>query len=812
MFWINLKIGFRNIVKNKIFSFINIFGLAVSMSVCLLILSMVFGLSDYDRFHKNYHRIYRILTKGSTQDGFKATSPMPIRYTLVNEYSGIEKVASLKSGFGGDAAYDDKSVPMFGFFCSEEFFDVFSFGLEKGNAQQALKDPFSVVLTTKSARKIFGDEDPIGKIIRFNERGLVIAGIPNKNKPTYLGDFTVKGVMKELPGKSHLEFDILASMSTLSVLQLQNLENDLSDDWKNIDEVYSYVLLGENRDKVYLESVLKSIAEQKYSQYEDFSAVFAAQPFSKITPGKMYSNPISYRLPITAIYFLAFLAAVIMLSACLNYTNLSLAKSLTRAKEVGIRKVSGAFRYQILVQFIGESILISILSLVFAIGILELLKPAYNALWITQYLKVHFADEAYIYIIFFGLSVLIGIIGGIIPAAYLSSFKPLKVLRESSGIKVFKKITLRKALIVIQFTISLFFIITTTLIYYQLNYLMKADYGFDKDNLINIPLHGNQYTNYANAIKSHTGIVRVSGSSVVLATGGTGSTFLKNIDDPEDSLGVSQMSADPNFLDNLKLKIIAGTGFPDRLSVKFEQYILVNEIVLEKLGYTNTQEIIGQSFLLNDADNLLTVVGVVKNFHYSNLISEIGPFIIRYRPEEFRYVNVRIDPSHQEEIIPFLEAEWKKMDHDHVFEPEYMDYQLKESHAFIGDIGHIIGFISIIAISIACLGLLGMVIFVTQSKVKEIGIRKVHGASTNNIILQLSRGFLMMLIIAICIAVPLAKFANNAWLVQFATRVQFGVKIISVGILIMIILGLATILSQTIRTARINPSETLRYE
>ena len=812
MFWINLKIGFRNIIKHKVFSFINIFGLAVSMSVCLLIISMIFGLSAYDRFHDNYDRIYRVLTKGGSQDGFKATSPMPIREVLVNEYTGIEKVVSLKRGFGGDAAHNEKSVPLFGFFCSEEFFDVFSFKLENGNPQMALRDPFSVILTRESANKLFGEIDPIGKTIRFNERGLVLAGIPNKNKPTYFGDFTIKGVIAEIPGKSHLEFDILASMSTLSILELRNIENDLNDDWKNIDEVYSYVLLEENKDEDYLESILERIADQKSAQYENFSLTFAAQPFSKITPGKMYGNPISYRLPITTIYFMAFLAAVIMLSACFNYTNLSMAKSLTRAKEVGIRKVSGAYRYQILVQFIGESILVSVLSLLFAIGILEVLKPAYNALWITQYFKVSFGDDAFVYLIFLGLSALIGIIGGILPAFYLSSFKPLKVLRESSGVKVFKKVTLRKTLIVMQFTISLFFIITTTLINYQLNYLMKAEYGFDKENIINIPLHGNDYKTYANAIKGHTGIMVVSGSSVVLATGGTSSTIIKSIDDLEDSLGVSQMSADQYFLENLQLKLKAGTGFPEILPEESEQYFLVNETAAEKLGYKSVHEIIGQSFITKDSDKPLTVVGVVEDFHYSSLISEIGPFIIRYIPEDFRFINVRFDPVQQEEILAFLGAEWKKIDQNHAFEPEYMDYQLAESHAFLGDIANIIGFISIIAISIACLGLLGMVIFVTQSKIKEIGIRKVHGASTNNIILQLSRGFLIMMIIAICIAVPLSKIANDAWLVQFAVRVEFGIEIISVGILIMIILGLMTILSQTIRTARINPSETLRYE
>jgi putative ABC transport system permease protein len=489
-----------------------------------------------------------------------------------------------------------------------------------------------------------------------------------------------------------------------------------------------------------------------------------------------------------------------------------MAKSLSRAKEVGIRKVSGAYKYQILFQFIGESVLVAILSLIFAVGLLEILKPAYNALWITQYLKVEFADDIRIYLIFLFFSIIIGMIAGVLPAFYLSSFRPLKVLRDTSGIKMFKKITMRKVLIVTQFSISLFFIITTTLIYYQLKYLTGADYGFEQENLLNIPLHGNEYQKYANTIKDHTGIQGISGSSVVLSTGGTSSTVLRNVKNPEDSLPVSQMSADKSFVDNLNLKIVAGNGFPDELSDVSEQYLLVNETAAHRLGFSNVHEIVGEAFFSKDSDKPLSVIGVLKDFHYSNLMTDIGPFIIRYIPEDFRYVNVRIDPMHKDEIIAFMKSEWEKIDNDHPFEPEFMDQQLAESHAFIGDVGYVIGFISIIAVSIASLGLLGMVIFVTQTKIKEIGIRKAHGANTFDIIFLLSKGFLIMLFIAIIIATPLAKLANTAWLIEFAIRVNFGIKVLAVGIFIMLALGLTTILSQTIRTARINPSETLRYE
>jgi len=806
------KIAIRNIWKDKTFSFINILGLALSMSVCLLIISMILGLSKYDRFHENYDRIFRVLSKNENQFNFNATSPMPLRDALVEDYSDVEKVVTFKRGFGGDATYDDTTVPMVGYFCSEELFDVFSFNLEKGNPAIALKAPFSVIMTRDYAKKLFGDEDPLGMVIRFSERGLVLAGIPNKNESTYLGDYTVTGVMDESPGKSHLEFHILASLSTMPILEKQGIASSLAADWKNIDDSYTYALLDADRDEYYLQSVLDNIASLKDEESEENPVVYKAQPLSRVTPGTLYGNPFSYRMPLQAIYFMAALAIIVMVSACFNYTNLSLAKSLKRAKEVGIRKVSGAHRYQILGQFIGESIILSVLSMILAVAILQFLKPGLQALWISHIMKVDMADDMIVYLVFFGFSLLIGIIAGVIPAIYLSSFNPLKVLKNLSGVKLFKKLNLRKALIIVQFSISLFFIITTTLVYFQLKHMLKAEYGFKKENIINIPLHGNDYGKYANAIKDHSRITAVSGSSIVLTTGGTGSQFLKEVDNPLDSVWASQISADTSFISNMGLHIIAGENLRNANPDGIEYGILVNEKLVEKLGFSNPHEIVGESYMLQGMNSPLVIKGVVKDFHFSNLMSDIDPLIVRYQPSDFRFVNAKINPEDIDNTLAFMEKEWKVLNKDHAFEPEYMDHQLEEANAVIGDVGYIIGFISVLAVSIACLGLLGMVIFITQTKIKEIGIRKAHGASNNDMVVQLSRGFLIMLFIAIVITAPLAKVINEAWLMEFAIRVQFGFGILAIGIILMLALGLTTIFSQTIKVARTNPVNALRYE
>ncbi|MCK5343061.1 MAG: ABC transporter permease, partial [Candidatus Heimdallarchaeota archaeon] len=333
------------------------------MSVCLLVITMVVGMKEYDRFHENYDRIHRVISKRLNSSNWNATSPFPIGSYLKNQYEGIEDVATLRTGFGGDAAIGDNAIPVTGFYASESFFNVFSFPLAAGDRDQVLKEPYSVVLTQGTAKKLFGEIDPIGKVIRFSDRGLMMFGISTKNKPEDLGEFTVTGVTGEFPANSHFSFEILASLSTLQSLISQEKIGDLSNDWPNIWNTYHYVLLNDDRDEEYLNSLLTSIAETQYVEHENLECVFQAQPLSTITPGKLLGNPVSLRMPIKAVYFLTILAAVVIFSACFNYTNLTVARSLTRAREVGIRKVSGAFKRQIFTQFLSESVIMAVLAL-----------------------------------------------------------------------------------------------------------------------------------------------------------------------------------------------------------------------------------------------------------------------------------------------------------------------------------------------------------------------------------------------------------------------------------------------------------------
>jgi putative ABC transport system permease protein len=299
---------------------------------------------------------------------------------------------------------------------------------------------------------------------------------------------------------------------------------------------------------------------------------------------------------------------------------------------------------------------------------------------------------------------------------------------------------------------------------------------------------------------------------MVLSCGGSGYTVLREMDDYNDSLSLTQISASGNFFELLELSIKAGNVFPKTVSDQNEQYLILNEKAVEKLGFSSIHDILGASYMVDELSSPLIVLGVVEDFHVKDLMKEIGPLAIRYRPDDFRYASIRLNSSNQEETIAFIESKWNEIDNGHLFEPEYMDHQMAESIEFFSDVGYIVGTISVLAVSIACLGLLGMVIFVTQTRVKEIGIRKVHGASIADMILLLSKGFVIMIIIAIVVATPLAKMVNELWLREFAVRVDLGLEIIAVSILIMLILGALTIFSQTIKSARRNPVDALRYE
>ena len=815
-----LKVAFRNIFRHKLFSLINIFGLSISMATCLLIILLIYGQKKFDNFHSKGDRIVRILS-ADTSDLALAATPLPLGTVLLEDYPHIvENAVRIKSSFvGGDVVYNNNRIPLAGRYVDTSFFDVFDFKMVNGNSKTALTAPFSMVLTIDAAQKLFGNENPIGKSVKLNDSGLNTMGIAilEGNKEKMLGDFTVTGVVDtSLP--SHIQFQFLVSMSTVLALANQDQVETAFDNWAKYQESYLYLLLRDGETEENLSLILERISKTKYASIADMNIAFSVQPLSGIALGKWVNNPISLQMPLEVIYFLSFLGLIVLFSAGFNYVNLSFARSLTRAKEVGVRKVVGAARRQLFVQFIVESIIVSLVSLAIAVGILQILSKVFLNLWINQFIVLDLTPDILLYALFVVFSILVGLVAGLVPASFLSSFSPIKALRNTSGVHltIGKHMKLRKFLVIVQFSASLFFIITTLLIFSQLNYQLETKYGFDQSDVINVKLQGVDYETLSNEFKQNPSIQNISASSFVPGTGGySGDMQIKTPKMLNADLRSSFIGVDQHFIPNLKLQIQAGSNFPEALPKNDEQLIIVNEAAARLLGYQRPKDIVGETIMIGEDEKVVQVIGLVKNFIFDLLMEadKNDPLLIRYLPDDFRYMNVRFDPRVKEgTVVEYMEHKWKALDPIHSFKYEVYEEELKATNSIFSDITYILGFISFLTICISCLGLLGMAAYTTESRKREIGIRKVHGAEIKSITLLLSNGFLKMFSIAIVVTVPIAYLLNGIWLEEFSYHVDFSARIIFLGIGIMFILGLGTILSQTIRAASANPIKSLRTE
>ncbi|MEO0571160.1 MAG: ABC transporter permease [Bacteroidota bacterium] len=814
-----IRVAFRNLLKHKLFSVINILGLSVSMATCLLIILLVYSQKQSDSFHEKGDRIVRILSLEESRS--IASTPMPLGKTLSENYPHlVEDAVQIKSSFvGGDITFGENRIPLAGRYVDERFFAVFDFNLIAGDVATVLKAPFSIVLTKKSAEKLFGKTDPIGKSVKLNDVGLNTMGIDIllENKETLLGDFVVTGIVdNSLP--SHIQFDYLISMATLPSLVKQGKSNAAFDSWENYFDAYLYLLLKEGVSERDLEPVLNDLALEQYAALDEVNIAFTFEKLSQISLSAFHQNPISLRIPVEVIYVLSFLGIIVLFSACFNYVNLSFARSLRRSKEIGVRKTMGAARYQVFVQFILESILVGLLSLVIAIGLLQVLSHFFLDLWINQFLMLDFRFDVLLFLVFVAFSIMVGLMAGVLPASFLSSFSPIKTLRNAKGMTLGKSkgLSLRKGLVVIQFCASLLFIITTLLIFSQLNYLMEKEYGFDQNHVINLKLQGLDYETLAGELSKNPSIQGVSASSFVPGTGGySGDVLVKNKRSEGDDLASSFISVDQNFIPNLNIPLKAGTNFPSKMPKHNEEYVILNEAAAKLLGYTQPEEVVGTNIFIGEDQISVKVIGLTANFIYDLLMeaAPTDPLVIRYLPNEFAYLNMRYaPPANAKAIVSYVEQKWKGLDKVHSLKYQLYEEELKGTNAIFSDIIYILGFISFLTITICTLGLLGIAAFTAESKKKEISIRKVHGAMTKNITFLLSKGFLPLFIIAVLVTVPLSYFVNALWLEEFAYKVSFSPWIFVLGIGILFTTGFGTILSQTRTAAKDNLIKRLKEE
>lgn len=787
-------------MRNKTFSAINIAGLALSMSVSLVLIMLVSDQISYDKYNTNHERIYRIVHDNLNNNGVfskMATSPPQMGRTLQEEYPGIEKVARLRRGFGNDWIDFEKDVniPIGGFFADPEVLDVLQYDLQYGDKETALLNPRSVVITPEARDKLFTIADPTGEIIKVGD----------------LGEYKVTGVLKEAPKKSHIKFEALASASTLPVLVKDSIISSDFTSWSDRWAGWTYLLLEEGVDPKQVEASLAEINEQQYGDDEEVNVEFQLQALDAINPGPLMGNQIGPGMPMFIVYFLGGLCLLIMVSAGFNYANISIARSLKRAREVGVRKVSGAYRSQIFNQFISESIIISLISLVVAFVFLQLLEPAFHNLNFSRMLHWDLSYSATALMVSVVFAIGVGLIAGLFPALLLSALKPVDVLKKLSGVRLFSRMGWRKALLVIQFGLSLFLIVSVRVANDQLNMMVNANHGFDPVNIINVKIGETSYDQLVTALRQYSELSSVSGASFTPSTGRShGSSFF--VEDDTVERNMNHFAVDRDYLTNMSIPLVTGKDFPETVSKENEQYVIINEAAVSFLGFEDPHEALGQSIREEDSDDLLQVIGVVADYNHQPMTNEIGPLALRYLPERFGQIQVKFSGD-REKAVELITASWSEINPDKKLDFQYMDEEISQFYDFMfGDVVSITSTITVLAITIACLGLLGMAIYTTESREKEVSIRKVMGASGESLVLLLSGGFIKLLLIAAVISLPLTYLFNEKWLDLMAYKVGVTPGSLLFGVGILLGLGALTIVSQTFRAAYHNPADKLRGE
>ena len=821
MFRHYLKIGFRNILKYKVFSFINVFGLAAAMAVCMLVMLMLADQKSHDRFQVNRDRVYRVLSDRSDFRNPYATSPYPLAAAVKDELPSVEATTHLQLGVGGDVKLSGIAGQLQearGYFADTNFFRVFSFELEGGDRATALRLPQSLVITHDLAVRLFGGADPIGRSVEWTDRGLSVFGNGNAAAQTPWGTYMVTGVIADKHYRSHLKFDVLMSAASIAPLRADRKVDSNNMTWANYWNTFTYALLLPGKTKADLDAGLQQLVKRHYAGMADFKGFFLhGQPLTQLSPGILLGNDPVIALPMIAYYFLWGLGLLILVLACLNYINLSVARSLNRAKEIGVRKVTGARRASLVFQFLGESVITALFALAMALVMLMAMRAAFMRLWVNRYLDFELGGGVWVYVAFGAFAVLVGVLAGLLPAFRLSGMKAIPALKNSDGQRP-GRLGMRKALSVTQFVFSLFFIITVILIYNQFRFFLNFRYEFTSKNIVDIDLQGNDYRL---AEREFAGIPGVTGVSAVdympAETHSEGGALRRRDGKPnpakEDFTPVMSLAADPHFLDNLGLRLVAGRGLPGD-GPTAGRYIVVNEAFVRQFGYASPAGIIGQPFQEPGGDTSRIVVGVVNDFHIRMVLGndKIDPLFIYSRSGNLPIVNLRVATSDVRGLVASLQSRWRNIDPAHSLKYSFFSDELANQSQGIFDVVSILGLLALLAVTIACLGMLGMATYTTERRRKEVGIRKVLGASGWGNVVLLSREFLIVLGVSILIAAPLSYLGNELWLRKFPNRVEFGFGTVALGVVIVLVLGLLTIGSQTVRASGRNPAEALRVE
>ncbi|MEO5891825.1 MAG: ABC transporter permease [Ferruginibacter sp.] len=791
MFRNYFKIAIRGIWKNKVFSSINIIGLALSMACCLVISMYVWNEWQHDKFHKDWRNIYRV-TEKQDQAGVLynvAVTPGPLAPQLQKDFPEIVNAVRFGNWGGllknGTHTYEEKNIQL----TDNSIFKVFNFPLIKGNPATALQSPGEIVITEKIAEKYFGKDwqtNPaiLGETFRFNNEF----------------DFKVAGIAKNLPTNSSIQFDILLPLSYLFN------SDKFSYKW-NSNNYHTYLQLKPGTN---ISTFGKKIEQRLHSYNADTKDVMILQPLRDqyLKSAFDFSTDWGKRGNIKYIKIFAGVGFLLLIIACVNFINLSTARSVKRSLEVGIRKVNGASRKQLVLQFLSESLLMAFVAGVLAVFIISCAQPLLESITGVQ-INTIFLQSMFVPF-FLCFIVLIGLLAGLYPALILSAYNPVKVLKKAGGIHFGRRF--RQALVIGQFAISVTLIICTSFMYRQLRFIQQKDLGFDKALLLNVRLGGQLAEKpalFMHDIGTIPGVANIAPTTMSLANVENSSYMEWEGMQKDEKFLVTQANVDPGFLPTLNMRLVSGQNFSRQLTNDTANYI-VNESAVKRMGY-NISNAIGKAVTFWGTKG--RIIGVVKDFNFKPLNSAIEPFIFRYQPRE-RYFStfIKILPGYSQPVIKQVERLYKKYETEAPFEFSFLDDKINQQYLDDKRTASIILVFANLTIFVGCLGLFGLTVFSAEQRIKEIGIRKVLGAGLASIITLLSKDFLKLVVTAIVIAVPVAWYITGKWLENYAYRISIEWWVFVLTVFSVVGLAAITISIQAIRTAIANPVNALRTE
>lgn len=786
------KIAFRNLWRHRVFSFINIMGLTVGMTACLLIFIYVRFELSYDRFHPKADRIYRIVADIKTPTetlpslGPAWAVPGHIKFDF-SDVEAFTRVAPENLLFRkGDIKFNEANS----IWADSAFFQIFGFKLLKGDPRTALKEPFSVVMSASTAKKYFGKGDPMGQTILITSDG---------------SPATITGIMQDMPENTQVKGDVLVSMTTITT----KFAKGIDDQWSNYSP-WAYILLKSGTDAKALEKKFPAFLEKWSGKEMKELQMFVTLKLEKLKEVYLYSSRGDSLGSIRNVYIFSIIALFILIIACINFINLTTARASERAKEVGIRKVAGAVRPQLARQFLGESIVICFIAFLLTLGLSALLLPSFNQL-AGKTISTGIFHDGSLVVLLLGAGIVIGLLAGIYPAFVLSSFKPIDVLkgRFATGNK---GSILRKGLVITQFAISTALIIGTIIVYTQMSYMRNRELGFNKDQVLVVETKSEKKRGALQEAVSRLTNVKTSAlSGSVPGSDHPGAySEVENVNGDLQITNLDLYFVDFDYIPLYNLKMVAGRAFSREYKTDSGQAMILNEAAVRMLGYHSPHQAIGKRFKQWGHEG--RIIGVIQDFHYKSLQTPIKPLSIRMDFNNTTLLSVKVNAANIQKTIASIEKEFKTIipnrPFSYYFLDEFFDRQYRNEERF----GRLFLNFAVLAIFISCLGLLGLASYSTMQRTREIGIRKVMGASVSNIINLLSKDFLKLVVISFFIAAPVAWYFMHKWLTDFAYRTSISWWIFAMAGVLAILIAVVTISVQAFRAAVANPVKSLRTE